>query len=307
MKKLIISISSLFLILLILGGTIFFLPNELHFKVSNLNGDFKEAERVFPAWSILSQNNELTEKYHNKKYQEILSKINEIIKNDCNINNEKISEFCTNIFYVQGLSYYQVGKDLEQEKQKEFFENSIFAFTKVMAMTEENSKEYLWAKENIEFIQNKFKQQQQQTQDKKNDNSNKNKKDSKDKSNSNEQKKSNDNSSNKENNKEKNKSKDKGNDKKNKSNNTSNSEKQESRLPKEMQKALDNIQKQLDEEQKESQKGFNRSKAAAEKNKINDPFSDPFFQNIFGNDPFFSNPFDKKFNKQIQNENEKDW
>ena len=82
-----------------------------------------------------------------------------------------------------------------------------------------------------------------------------------------------------------------------------------------MQQALEQAQKQLEKEQQEGkQRGFNRSKSAAEKNNLKnqDPFeqmrNDPFFQDFFGNDPFFNQQFQKpKARNQLNNPNEKDW
>lgn len=303
-KKIFVSVGILTLMLATLFGTAFFLPNEVSFKIANLQGDFAKAKMIFPHWKLLAENNELGELYTQKKYMDLTKKLDSISETTCNIQNEKISEFCANIFYLKGLTEYQLGKDEQAKKQKPLFEKAIAAFTKVMIMTPENSQAYIWSKENIAFIQKKFVETQQKEQKKK-DNSKKQKK----KKEKGEQKSGEEDSKSQENQGE---GKSGESDKKSEKNENSSSEGGESRLPKQMQQALEQTQKKLEEEQK-SQKGFNRSQSAAEKNTKNtDPFdamrNDPFFQNFFGNDPFFQNSFGKKnFHKNIQNPNEKDW
>ncbi len=307
MKKIFKSIFVLLLFLSLLISVGFFLPNEISFKYLNLQENFLEARNIsnkfFPQLNLLVENNEFGNLYKQKKYSELESKIKEISEKKCNLKNEKISEFCANIFYLKGLNFYQLGKDLKSKKQKDFFEKAILEFTKVMIMTEKNSQEYIWAKENIDFLQQKF--QENQTQEpKKNSEKNNQKSDSQKKS------EKNSDSENKQENNSPNNSEEK---KSKKDSESSNNTPQDSRLPQEMQQALEQVQKKLEEDQKNSQKGFNRSKSAAEKNNLDnsDPFDvfnqDPFFQNFFGNDPFFQNPFKKKFNKKIQNSDEKDW
>lgn len=144
-----------------LFGTAFFLPNEVSFKIANLQGDFAKAKMIFPHWKLLAENNELGELYAQKKYMELVKKLDSISEKTCNIQNEKISEFCTNIFYLNGLTKYQLGKDEQAKKQKPLFEKAIAAFTKVMMMTPEDSQAYMWSKENIAFLQQKFAETQQ--------------------------------------------------------------------------------------------------------------------------------------------------
>ena len=153
MKKYLLSSSLCLLLLVLVVGTIYFIPNELSFKIANAQGGFQKAEKLFPKWEIIPQNNLLGKLYEQKKYSELKTKIQDISEKKCSLKNEKISEFCANIFYLEGLVQYQLGKDLESQKQKKIFEKAILAFIKVMAMTPKNSQEYIWSKENIEILQ----------------------------------------------------------------------------------------------------------------------------------------------------------
>ncbi len=327
MKKNIKILFIIFIIITFIGSIysiIFFLPNEIGFKIVNKQKNFLKAEKLFPKWELVSKNNYLGQLYEQKKYSILSKNLKNISEKTCSLKNQKISEVCANIFYLEGLTLYQKGKELNDKQQKEFFEKSILAFTKVMIMTDKTSKPYIWAKENIDFILNKF----QENQKKDNKSQNKPKKDNKkekeekqqNKNNSSKNKEQESETKNKDDknskNKEKQQSSEEENDKKEgkskqqSDKNKDNNKPKPSRLPTEMQQQLEQIQKQLEQTQKKSQKGFNRSKSAAEKNNLNNqnPFNDPFFQDFFGNDPFFQNPFEKKFNKNISNNSdEKDW
>lgn len=311
-QKIFISAFFISLLFIILLGVGFFFPNELSFKIANLEGNFVKAETLFPEWELLAKNNELGEIYSQKKYEELNTKISKISETKCNLQNEKIVEFCANIFYLKGLVHYQMGKDKKYEKQKILFEGAIAEFTKVMVMTPEESDAYIWSQENIAFLQQKF--QETQLKDQKTQ-SNSEKQDQQ--QGQGEQKSQQKNESGEKQNKnqdgESQENQEKGKSGESEKNENSSSQTEESRLPKEMQQALEQAQQQLEEGQKGTQKGFNRSQSAADKNTKNyDPFeemnNDPFFQQFFGNDPFFQNSFDKNnFNKNIENPNEKDW
>ncbi len=342
--------------LAILAGTVFLLPNELHFKISNAQGDYETAEKVFPKWKLIAQNNKLGTLYTAKKYKTLDNVLTKTVQENCRLEHKVIPAFCANFFYLDGLVNYQLGKDKDFEEQKRLFEKAILAFTKVMAMMEKGSQAYVWSQENIEFLQHKFQEKQKEAskkKDKRNDKTEKNseagKKDEKGSGDSKKEKreqdaqnKSNDNkaSSGQKGGKEKQKQdnkkdvsgsktakedkkssgKEKGSEsskqkgvsasKSQEKSSRKGSQPAQSRLPKQMQQELEKIQQQLEADQKNSQKGFNRSQSAAKKNNIDrsDPFSDPFFQQFFGGDPFFQNPFGKKnLRKQIQNPHEKDW
>ncbi len=345
-KKIIITLGIFIGSITFLGVLAFFVPNELSFKIANAQENFSGAEeiseKIFPKWNIIPKNNQLSLLYTEKKYTELEQKISEISGKKCSLTNEKISEFCANIFYVEGLTEYQLGKDLESKKQKKYFENAIESFTKTMIMTDENSQEHVWAKENIAFLQQKFLEKQKQENQSQNKKQEKNKSGKQDKNQKNSEKKP-QNSENSDTqkggkNEEGEKQNQKGEKKSGKKNDSSseqkgeNSEKEKgkkgeekgdsqeggsensSRLPQQMQQTIEQMQKNLEEDQKNSQKGFHRSKSSAEKNaqQRQDPFddmrNDPFFQQFFGNDHFFNQQFpERKFSNQLQNPDEKDW
>ena len=178
MKKGIIKVLAFLFPLMLAVGVAYFLPNELNVKRHALAAQFattpqeekKEYEQmktVFPKWGIISENNALGILYAEKKYEEVEKKISNILNKKCNLARDRISEFCANIFYLEGLTQYQLGKNLESKKQKPFFEKAIFSFAKVMAMTPKNSREYVWSKENIEFLQNKFRETQRKEKEQK--------------------------------------------------------------------------------------------------------------------------------------------
>ncbi len=296
---------------------------------------YKKAKKMFHPWGLIADNNALGNMYEQKKYNDLKVLLPEIVKQKCSLDNKQIQEYCENIFYLNGLTQYRLGENKDLKDQKTFFEKSIFNFQKVLTINPENT----WAKENIDFILQQYqKAQTKQADNKSSEKSSKSDKNQKENQGGTqekqnrekggekgeEKKESNQNSSGQQQSEEekggeeqnssgKQLSEEKGKEKNSKK--EGNGEKsEESRLPKQMQQALDKVQQQLEEEQNQSQKGFNRSQSAAERNNIDvsDPFqmfnNDPFFQDFFGNDPFFSDTFrQKKFNKNIQDPNIKDW
>ncbi len=328
MKKFIFLFVGILSFFLFAGGIAYFAPNELAFKIANTEGNFLKAEKTFPQWKLMAENNALGKLYDAKKYTELQKKLASISQKKCSLKNKKISEYCANIFYLQGLTQYQFGKNKKSTQQKKFFEHAIMAFTKVMAMTSKQSQEYVWSKENIAFLQKKFaetqkKEQKKQRTTQQKSTQNKESIDQKSSSSSKKQGNSGKNTEQKKKDEEKKKTSSdtsagkSGKTGKTKETNTKNSQNavsQKSRLPQKIQKELEERQKALEENQKRSQRGFNRSQSAAKKSMQNyDPFddmrNDPFFQQFFGNDPFFQRSFGQKkfYNKNIQNQNEKDW
>jgi DNA polymerase III gamma/tau subunit len=305
------------------GSILFLAPNELHFKILNTEGNFLEAKKVFAKWSIIAKNNALGTQYQEEKYKQLQKDISSLSQGECNHSKKHISEFCRNIFYLEGLIHYQLGKEKSREQQKPFFEQAISSFQKVMAMSEEHSQEYTWAKENIDFLHMKFQEtQEKEQQNEKNQSGQENlkKENNQQESSQNAQNKHKQTGSQKEdsseeqnNNKEKNtpqQSSSDSNKREEEKETGGNSEQEESRLPERMKKELEITQKQLEENQKDFQHGFHRSQSAAEQKKYDkqNVFYDPFFQDFFGNDPFFQNmhqPY--KLQKELSDPHEKDW
>ena len=274
---------------------------------------FDSAGKAFPKWDLIAKNNLYGRLYKQQKYEELSGKLNKVIDKDCNMQNEKISGYCENIFYLQGLVQYRLGKDKNDNEQKKFYQNAIDEFQKTLAINPDNK----WAKENIEFIlqQSAKKQKQQQSdknqkqQDGKDSKDGQNNQDNQDSQSENEGENKQD--SQQKQNSRQNRQDEQGekSDKKNQnSEGTDKSDKDEvgkSRLPQNIQDALEEAQKKMEQDQ--GQEGFNRSKSAAQKNKYNnqDPF-EQMIQQFFGEDMGIVNN-EKNFSKEIQNPNEKDW
>jgi len=323
-KKVIKFIGGIVVVFGMVLGILYFLPNELTFKFYNTQAIaknssqeakslFDKATKSFSKWDLISKNNLLGKMYDEKKYKELENGVDEVVKDKCSVRQEKISEFCENIFYLDGLVQYRLGENLSGEEQKEYYQKAIDSFQKALTINNKNS----WAKENIDFILKKFAKQQKQqstSKDKKQNNSKDDKKQSKsqnkDTNKQSDKKQGNEQNQNSENQSDK-KQEEKGssqenknssqNDKENKKANAQNKE-GKSRLPKDMQEALEQAQKQMEENQ--TQEGFNRSKSAAQKHKYD--FADPFDQMVqdFFGDQMFNRP---NFTNEIQNPNEKDW
>ena len=271
---------------------------------------FEKASEVFPKWDLIAKNNLYGRLYEQQKYEELSDKLNKIINKDCNVQSEKISEYCENIFYLQGLVQYRLGKNKSDNEQNKFYQNAIDEFQKTLAINPDNK----WAKENIDFIlQQSTKKQQQSTKSQKQQDS----KDGKDGKNSqdNQDSQSGDKGKNKQDSQQKQNSQQNGQDeqgeKSNKKNQnsegTGKSDKDEvgkSRLPQNIQDALEEAQKNMEKNQ--GQEGFNRSKSAAQKNNYRnqDPF-EQMIQQFFGGD--IGVDTEKNFSQEIQNPNEKDW
>jgi len=146
--------------------------NELTFKFYNQQGitnfkekkwiksyeNFQQAALKFKTWELAVKNNQLAIFYEQKKYFELNKKLKDILKNDCSLSATKISNFCENIFYLNGLTQYRLGENLEIKKQKKYFEQAILEFKKTLALNPDN----IWAKENIDFILKNFEKKQKQ-------------------------------------------------------------------------------------------------------------------------------------------------
>lgn len=319
-KKIFITTFGLSVILGIVFGILYFLPNEIMFKVYNAlavmqkNNDkaitfFEKASEVFPKWDLIAKNNLYGRLYEQQKYEELSDKLNKIINKDCNVQSEKISEYCENIFYLQGLVQYRLGKNKSDNEQNKFYQNAIDEFQKTLAINPDNK----WAKENIDFIlqQSIEKQKQQQSTKSQKQQDSKDGKNSQD----NQDSQSGDKGKNKQDSQQKQNSQQNGQDeqgeKSNKKNQnsegTGKSDKDEvgkSRLPQNIQDALEEAQKNMEKNQ--GQEGFNRSKSAAQKNNYRnqDPF-EQMIQQFFGGN--IGVDTEKNFSQEIQNPNEKDW
>jgi len=316
MKKIVILVLFLLSLLVLISSIVLFLPNEMHFKLDLAQKKFSSAQKVFPKFALIAQNNQLGLLYKSKKYEELEKEIKKVIDGQCSIENEKISEFCANIFYLEGLTNYQIGEKSEKEKQNELWQEAILDFSKVMTMNEEDSQKYIWSEENIEFIKNKLQGNSQEDSSKKDDtaeqdtaeqgeqgNSQEDSSEKDDTAEQGEQGNSQEDSSEKDNTAEQG---EQGNSQEDSSEKDDTAEQGESRLPKEMQDAIEAEQKQLEEDQNNNQTGFNRSKYAADKNNLDN--LDPFFQDFFGDDPFFQTQFsNNELTNQIQDPNLKDW
>jgi hypothetical protein len=287
-----------------------FLPSEISFKKTIMDGRFDEAKDIFPSWGVIAEARSLNGYYEKQQYDELESQIISAENEYCLMDFDTIPSPCDRIFYLHGLNRYQLGKNADKEEKRTLYEQAIRDFQKVMAMTDENSQEYIWAKENIGFLLNDFTQETQSQQnnskgqdDQQNDNQNTQEDSDQGKAESEGQK-----------NNEKQEGEAERNDQADQ--NTEGEESREepgdsSRLPQEMQEAMEKVQQQLE---KEGQEGFNRSASAAQKNNLKqqDPFdmmrNDPFFKQFFGNDPFFQGTMrEPEFEQSIQDPNVKDW
>jgi len=316
----------LFLFLIIFLGFVAFvlanfLPNQLAWKIYNKKGIeennlnlkekyFSQANKKYSQWKLAIKNNQLDTLYQKKEYKVLEKKINNILNNECSIKKQKeISEWCENIFYLNGLVKYRLGeqkKDLEQQK---FFKEAIFNFQKSLKINPKNR----WAQENIKFILNKLKKDKSKKNTKNNQQKTKQENNQQNSNFKNNKKQNNNNKAKQKNNQNKNQKRGKSNlqSKNNQVKNNNSSAK--SRLPQSIQKALKKREKELDKNQ-EKQIGFSRSKEQAKMNQErfqSNPFAnDPFFKAFFGNDPFFNQVFNnrkKNFRKNISNSDEKDW
>ncbi len=312
-KKTLLSLSLLLLFGGALCGAVLFTPTRLGFKIRNQQGIqalgegeyvsantfFQQAIRKDKELRLIAENNELMGLYEQKKYQKIEEVLNAKLSEECSLERDSISEFCENIYYLEGLLKYRLGEEMELDAQKEIFEKSILAFQKVLTMNPENQ----WAKENIDFIKQKFQetQEEQQAQESGEDG------EPQDKDSDKEDQKS-DGSKSGENSEdgEKKDGQKEGEGEGDKKQDGENGEgepgdesgENDSRLPEQMQDELSQKQKQLEQGQQQSQEGFNRSESAAEKNNQN-----PFTRSFFGTEAFRK----KNFNKNKTNPDEKDW
>jgi len=276
MKKII-----LIFLFLMLSGCSF--QNELFFKVFNIQGNkdlqeknystaqenYENAENFMTGWKIIARNNVSAVLYEENKYKEAQKIFSEMTDSICDVEkNKTILSFCENIFYGLGNTLYRLGEQNEnQDKQSKFWEKAISAYKKSLQINSKN----LWAKENIEFIQNKLTEKEKQNEK---------------------------NSANQENQKE---GKNEDSDQKQASSKQSESSHTLSRLPEEMQKNLEDYQKQLEQIEAQNQQAFKRNANAQQQNQSNNPFeNDPFFQQFFDNQQ-------KNFNKNLLNQDEKDW
>lgn len=291
------------LVLLVVFGfvVVYSLPNELGFKIFNnqaiqaktvvlKNKKFSKARQAHPAWSLVIESNELDELYKTKKYEDLQKKLTILKDKNCSPKAEKISVFCENVFYLDGLVQYRLGESKKEQEQKDFFAKAVKAFQYALAVNPSN----VWAKENIDFILKKQTEKQKQ---------NGNKKDDKQKKKDDKQNGENKNGKNSKQNSNEKSTSDKKSETSKKGKGTENTK---SRLPETMNQALEQRQKELERAQK-NQKGFARSQSKAQQNKqeLQDPFS--AFRNFFGNDPFFNNLSKKQLKKELSNPDEKDW
>jgi hypothetical protein len=309
-------------------GVGIFANNEVTFKIYNWQGIhakeqdsaiifFQKASKAYPKWKLIAKNNELGVLYEQKKYDELNIQLQETIENECSLEKESISEFCKNIFYLNGLVQYRLGENKNVSEQKKYFEDAIYNFQKTLAIDNENT----WAKENIEFILNKFasEQQTQQQEQDGGQGDQEQSKNSKEGQGQQDQEGQQEQGNQQEQNGEQQQDGDEQGDAEQKEGQNGNQQdgegqeqSQDSRLPQQMQQELEQYQQELDQNQ--DSQGFNRSQSAAQKNNLKnqDPLeqmmNDPFFQQFFGNDPMMQNMMgEKNFTKDITNPNEKDW
>ncbi len=311
-KKCIVIFISVGALIGIAAGVLFFLPNELMFKIYNAQAIaqtddmlaqslFAKAKNTFPRWGLIAQNNSYGQLYLQQEYDELVVKLDKIIDEECNIESEEISEYCENIFYLNGLVQYRLGEKEEEEKQKDLYQKAIYDFQKALAINPENT----WAQENIDFIMQKNQQQsEQQGQSSEGEEGEQG-----------EQKDSEQQGSQSEENKDgeqqqseqqgqggEGEGSEQGEQKGSEQGGTG--DEGESRLPQDMQQALEDMQQQLEAEQ--GQQGFNRSQSAAQKNNLEnqDPF-EQMMQQFFGGNP--QTQGQKNLDQTIADPNEKDW
>jgi len=316
MKKILFTIGCLLTLFGIVGSVLYFLPNELSFKIYNTKGIsatdnaqamkfFQKAGESFPQWQLISENNEMGRMYEQKEYEELEKKLSEKLTNECNTQQEKISEFCENIFYLDGLVQYELGKNLQDKEQKEYFQKAIDSFQKALAINNENT----WAKENIDFILQKSAQQNQQQGEGQDQQGQDGKQDGKQ---GEQESHSNQGESDKQSEGENQQGEEGGQQTEEEGQNGTQGENGkdgegdgESRLPQKMQQALEKAQEEMEQDQ--SQEGFNRSQSAAQKNnyKNQDPM-EQMMQQFFGGS-IGAQMGEKNLSQEIQDPNEKDW
>ena len=312
-KKVFAIILSVVVVLGVVGGVLYFLPNEVTFKIYNAQAIaqkdddkainlFDSAGEAFPKWSLIAKNNSYGRLYKQQKYDELSDQLTQTIDENCNMESEKISEYCENIFYLQGLVQYRLGENKIGDEQNQFYQNAIDEFQKALVMNPDNK----WAKENIDFILQKTAQQQQSGENQNQQNGQDGQEDQEgqegqlgDEQDTQQGQDGEKNGQNKQD-----KAGEEG------QNNEGDDEggedgAGESRLPQNIQDALEEAQKNMEQDQ--GQEGFNRSKSAAQRNNYRN--QDPFEQMI---QQFFGGSIgaidgEKNFTQEIQNPNEKDW
>ncbi len=308
MKKIILVFIFLSASVGIVAGVLFFLPNELTFKIYNAQAIaqednveaqslFAKAKGAFPHWSLIAQNNSYGRLYEEQKYDELIIGLDEIIKKECNIESEKISEYCENIFYLDGLVQYRLGENEKEEKQRDLYQKAIYDFQKALIINPENS----WAQENIDFIMNEYQQQQPQQQEQgaeseegeQGEQGDGEQQDGQSEGEQQQKQSSEDGGEGEE-----------GEQGSGQQSGTDSESESESRLPQDMQQALGEMQQQLEDDQ--VQQGFNRSQSAAQKNNLEnqDPF-EQMMQQFFGGNPRTQEQ--KNLDQTIADPNEKDW
>lgn len=310
--------------------TIFFFPNEMAFKYFYTQENFSQAQKKvseYSSYSLILQNRMLSKLYEDKNFTQLSEDIQPLLKEECSLDQENISSYCSHIFYLSGLLEYQRGmeyfekKNLITQDAVSYFKSALFSFQKVMIMTELDSQAYKWSVENIEFLQKKIEEIQQSQQENTQDQAGESSQQQDEKNEKGEQpRKGGQSQSEEKEGQEGGQRKDgeegeestqgeqaEGSGTDPESNNDSAEESStpknpatESRLPEQIQKDIEKLQKQLEQAQQNSQEGFSRSQSAAEKSRerSQDPFRDPFFQQFFGED---------MFHKNIQPSDEKDW
>jgi len=282
-------------------GVIVFAHNEVTFKIYNTKGInveddaqstefFQKAGESFSQWQLISENNEMGRMYEQEQYEELEKRLSEKLTNECNTEQEKISEFCENIFYLDGLVQYRLGKDLQDKEQKKYFQKAIDSFQKTLAINNENT----WAEENIDFIlQESTQQNEQQGEDGEqgaDDGQSQSQQGEGDEKGEGEEQQGQEGEE---------QGEEEG------QNGTEGEGEGESRLPQNIQDALEKTQEKMEQDQ--SQEGFNRSESAAQKNNYQnqDPI-EQMMQQFFGG-RVGAQMEEKNFSQEIQDPNEKDW
>jgi len=302
-KKTAYSITAVLVILGIIGGILYFLPNEVIFKIYNVKAVFalednqkqdffSKAKKSFSKWSIIADNNLYGVLYEQKKYKELEKLLKEKINKECSIEQEKISQYCENIFYLNGLVQYRLGEDKDKSSKTTYFQSAIDSFQKTLAMNSEN----IWAEENIDFILQKNKDDAEEQKGEA--------------------------GSGQEGDGEKQKGEEGEGSQQKQNGQSEEGEEQgregqvgegdedgvgESRLPQNMQDVLNQDQKELEQDQ--GQEGFNRSQSAAQKNNYQnqDSFDQMMQQFLGGNINVNAQTGEANFTQEIENPNEKDW
>ena len=106
-------------------------PNQKEFY-------FQEAEKRNPEWSLATEINRLDERYQKKEYDFLEKRLKEVEENDCSLKEEKISEFCENVFYLNGLVKYRLGEKEELGKKEEYFNEAVKEFQKTLLVNPQN-------------------------------------------------------------------------------------------------------------------------------------------------------------------------